>query len=148
MSIVLIFSRSDRIGSRFIRFATWSEWSHVDAVLRDKTLVGSVFDNGVTRYTLAKRIEASTGYGFRAVDGDADKFEEYLLSQIGKPYDVSAIFGLTFRRDWAEDDKWFCSELIAAALTYAGVEVLDKPAGRVTPQDLIESSAIKRMRIV
>ena len=51
--------------------------------------------------------------------------------------DVTAIVGLGLHRDWQEDDRWFCSELVAWAFEKAGeplfrAEVLR----RVTPQHL------------
>lgn len=147
MSIILLFSRSKRIGSRLIRLATWSEYSHVDAVLRDKSLIGALYGKGVVRYDLSSRLENSTEYCFRAVGGDPNLFEEYLKSQLGKPYDLEAVFGIMFRRDWAEDSKWFCSELVAAALVAAGVEAVQKKFGRITPQDLLESPLIRPYRI-
>ncbi|KAG0188260.1 hypothetical protein DFQ28_005152 [Apophysomyces sp. BC1034] len=58
-------------------------------------------------------------------------------SQIGKPYDYTAILGLGLRRDWQQDDAWFCSESVAWAFDSAG-HPLFRPDSlrRVTPQHL------------
>ena len=34
---------------------------------------------------------------------------KWALTQVGKPYDLTAIFGILADRNWREDDKWFCS---------------------------------------
>ena len=70
----------------------------------------------------------------------------YLADQLGKPYDFVAIADfardafLDARREgaWLEPDRWFCSELVAAALVHAGVvdRALAASARHVTPQNL------------
>jgi uncharacterized protein YycO len=45
---------------------------------------------------------------------------KWALTQIGKPYDWTAIYGMAFRRDWHEDSKWFCSEFVEGAFDAAG----------------------------
>ena len=58
-------------------------------------------------------------------------------SQIGKPYDYTAILGLGLRRDWQEEDAWFCSELVAWAFQHAGDPLFRADClRRVTPQHL------------
>jgi cell wall-associated NlpC family hydrolase len=58
-------------------------------------------------------------------------------SQIGKPYDYTAILGLGLRRDWQEEDAWFCSELVAWAFQHAGEPLFRAEClRRVTPQHL------------
>jgi uncharacterized protein YycO len=65
-------------------------------------------------------------------------FWKFLLAQIGKPYDIYAIAGFIFNRDWQKDDAWFCSELIAAALQEAKiVKRLMAPNNKITPQELL-----------
>jgi len=58
-------------------------------------------------------------------------------SQVGKPYDIGAIFGFVARRNWEKTDKWFCSELVAWAFSQAN-EPLFRPGtfSRVTPQHI------------
>ena len=48
------------------------------------------------------------------------QFCDFLLSQEGKPYDLTGIFGFVADRNWDEPDSWFCSELVAAALSKCG----------------------------
>ncbi len=69
-------------------------------------------------------------------------FYAFLRSQIGKPYDTSAIWSFYSKRDgrdWQEPDSWFCSELISAALAEYGVfpQHMAESFSRVTPRDLM-----------
>ena len=58
-------------------------------------------------------------------------------SQVGKPYDLTALFGLLVRRDWQEADAWFCSELTAWAFQQGGSPLFRPEAlYRITPQHL------------
>ena len=68
--------------------------------------------------------------------GDATN-QSAAASQIGKPYDYTAILGLGLRRDWQEEDAWFCSELVAWAFQHAGEPLFRAEClRRVTPQHL------------
>ena len=55
-------------------------------------------------------------------------------TQLGKPYDFTAVLGIGLHRDWTETDSWFCSELAAWACLHAGVPLLrfDR-LNRITP---------------
>ena len=67
----------------------------------------------------------------------------WALTQVGKPYDFSAIAGIAIDRDWHDDSKWFCSELLAVAFEKAFSPILStRPsaqAWRITPRDLLLS---------
>lgn len=69
-------------------------------------------------------------------------FYDFLRSQIGKPYDTSAIWSFYSKRDgrdWQAPDSWFCSELMAAALSEYGIfpQHMAESFSRVTPRDLM-----------
>jgi hypothetical protein len=44
----------------------------------------------------------------------------FARTQIGKPYDWTAILALLMDRDWRDSGAWFCSELVVAALEAVG----------------------------
>ena len=78
-------------------------------------------------------------------EAQAEHFNDFLRSQLGKPYDLSAIgdfalaaIGIRFRvaapGDWRDHARWFCSELVVAALIDAGILVL--------PADLFDARHI------
>jgi hypothetical protein len=71
----------------------------------------------------------------------------FARSQIGKPYDYKGAIGLSLApdRDWTEADMWFCFELAAATLKYAGREDFSDDAGHITGTLLM---AIKPNRVL
>jgi uncharacterized protein YycO len=68
----------------------------------------------------------------------------YAVSQLGKKYDWSGVFNfIEPNRNWQEDDSWFCSELVAKAFLEAGTPLINAPAHRVAPGDLLHSFLLK-----
>jgi hypothetical protein len=66
------------------------------------------------------------------------------MTQEGKPYDWAGIFGLVLReRNWEDDDKWFCSELVAWSFKQGGFPLLNETTSRITPRDLLISPLLK-----
>jgi uncharacterized protein YycO len=66
-------------------------------------------------------------------------FWSFLRKQVGKPYDMTAIAGIAFGREWQKADSWYCSELIAAALAACGwfPFPLASDIAKITPRDLL-----------
>ena len=89
------------------------------------------YDSGIMTRELRASLPASA-------DQDAT-FYEFLTSQLGKPYDLTAIEALVTGRDWTTPDSWFCSELQAAALRHCGWFASDLASGfsKITPRDLL-----------
>lgn len=136
--VKLLFSKSRLPGSYLIRALTWSKYSHVEILLSDSHVIGANYPKGVERQTLEGRIKKTSKYEIYEVDADENMVSEFLKTQLGKPYDITAIFGILSRRDWQEPDSWFCSELVCAAFKYAKVDLVRKPVNRITPQDLLQ----------
>lgn len=64
---------------------------------------------------------------------------EFMRDQYGKPYDYGGAFGLPIQQaeNWQDDDKWWCSEFVLAALVAGGAPILDRAQiHRVTPDSL------------
>lgn len=135
--ISLLFSTSDHPMSAAIRLGTWSDWSHV-AIIDGDEVIEAVALAGVRRFPVVQAIARAK----RAVVVELPCLDPRAViaaaaSQIGKPYDYSAILGLGLRRDWQEDDAWFCSELVAWAFQQAGLPLFRAEClRRVTPQHL------------
>ena len=71
---------------------------------------------------------------------------KFAHAQLGKPYDYSALLGVLAHRDWHADDRWYCSELIAAAFESVGLPLLRSEfADRVTPATLYLSPLLRRV---
>lgn len=132
----LLFCRSHHPGSYLIRVATWSQWSHVALVDGDMVIEAvwpqvqlSPLSDVVARYTSHAFTDLSCRFPKQALAA--------ALNQVGKPYDLTALVGMAMRRNWQEDDSWFCSELVAWAFSQGGTDLfrVDK-LWRVTPQHL------------
>src|SRR5689334_9108316 len=114
-AIALQFSVCGDAGSWLIRQYDHGPWSHVDAILPDGTLLGSRDDelggkpSGVqVRPAGYQRFLATERVSIPCSDEAETAFYEFLNSQIGKPYDETAIAGFVFQRDWRAPDSWFC----------------------------------------
>ena len=136
-SIQLLFSTTRHPFSSLIRMATWSHWSHV-ALVAGPHVIEAVALGGVRQVSKAYAIQRASDYCL--VDLPAHNTQAIIdaaRSQIGKPYDWTAVAGLGLHRNWQEDDSWFCSELVAWAAAQAG-EPWFRPEAlrRITPQHL------------
>jgi hypothetical protein len=132
--------------SNAIRFGERDGWAtHAEAVMPDGTLLGAHLDGGVqirpagydkvimTRELIVPLRPHSDGSDQIEVD-----FLAFLKAQIGKPYDITAIAGLAFDRNWRNAESWFCSELIAAALEACGyLPKLASVDNHISPRDLL-----------
>lgn len=146
MSIVLQFSAQHDIGSNLIEWFSQGIYSHVDTVLATGGLLGARSDvvggapAGVQLrapdYAPFVRKLVVTLPCLQNVEND---FYSFVLSQIDKPYDSTAIVAFAFGRDWQEEDSWFCSELVAAGLCKSGYFPfkLSAPANKITPDALL-----------
>jgi uncharacterized protein YycO len=142
--ITLQFVTESGWQSALIRWFTWSDYSHVDFLLADGSLLGARLDGGVKiRPSNYANFKAKGIYQIEAPGTVLD----YAKKQLGKPYDARGIlnFGL-HRRNWRDESAWFCSELVAAAFEQGGLPIVNTPdAGRVTPRDLTLSPLLKRI---
>lgn len=133
----LLFSTSSHPGSAIIRAFTWSSWSHV-ALIDGDQIIEAAAPHGVRRAPLAPAIERAHHSAIVSLPcSDPDRIIAAAASQIGKPYDYTAVIGLGLHRDWQETDAWFCSELVAWAFARAGESLFRAEVlRRVTPQHL------------
>ena len=126
--VVQFAGNHDSIGSKAIEWFSHSKWSHVDTVMPDGRLLGARSDV-IQNIPAGVQIRPS-GYVHKEHDSlkrvhipctDAVEalYYKFVQSQIGKPYDKTAIFAFIVDRDWTAHDSWFCSELCAAAAEHA-----------------------------
>lgn len=138
----VVFCTSDRLASRLIRAATWSEWSHVGLIVDEDPsgtpiVVEAVWPR-VRVVPLTTMLAGHTRYAFVDFPAtDPSAVARAALSQVSKPYDLTALPGLLLRRDWQRDDRWFCSELVSWAFHCAHAPLFRPDAlHRITPQHL------------
>lgn len=134
--------------SRLIRFATWSEYSHASWIDNNYAFEIEAWSKGVTTGKPFTNHTPGTVVDLFDVPLPADlraAAVRFLQSQLGKPYDWAGILGFATHRAQrnpaimtvaAADamTKWFCAELIFAALAFAQFHPLFRiPQYKVTP---------------
>jgi uncharacterized protein YycO len=133
----LLFSRAHSLSSLLIRFVTWGRWSHVSIIEDGANVIDSTFlHGGVRRRPLLDVVAASSH--FEVVDlalPDEAAAIAWARSQIGKPYDWSAVLGILFRvGSWSDPSRWFCSEFAESAVLAGGLKRFREDASRITPE--------------
>lgn len=126
------------IVSWIIRLLTWSRYSHV-AIIDPKTtwVVEADHVDGVKYNLLSKFFKTSTPEIRKLACKAPDLAVKFAKSQLGRPYDLGFIFGWLFRRDWQDNTKWACSELVAWAVERAGTFIFSEDRmNRITPEHL------------
>lgn len=136
-TIQLLFSSSGSPMGALIRAATWSRWSHVALVAGGDVIEAAPF-HGVRQVKLNDAIGQAKEFALVELPArDPQRIIDAARSQVGKPYDWTAVLGLGLRRDWQGRDAWFCSELIAWSASEAGEPWYRcESARQVTPQHL------------
>ncbi|AWL12804.1 hypothetical protein HMF8227_02352 [Saliniradius amylolyticus] len=134
--IKVIFGTNNLPLSCAIRWFTHSHWSHVAVVLDDRgdgQVIESVFGDGVRKTTYSDFVAKYPRHKMAYFPvQDASRAKILLEMQLGKPYDVTAILSLLFRRQWDKPSRWFCSELVA----FASCMFRFRSVRRVTPEDI------------
>lgn len=126
----VIFCRSHLPGSYLIRLVTLSKWSHCALVIKDNVCLEATYPQ-VRLTTLEEIKRTHSSWEIRELDIEPDMLD-WGVQQVGKPYDISGLLGFFQpNRKWQKDDKWFCSELLAAMTGFFQED------GRVTPQMLL-----------
>lgn len=136
-TVRLLFSNNAGLFSRLVRLATWSRWSHV-AIIDGDTVIEATARRGVHRTPLATALAAAKeSVVVHIAADDPAAVIAAAANELGTRYDYTAVIGLGLRRNWQDDDAWFCSELVAHCFDEAG-SPLFRPDSvrRVTPQHL------------
>lgn len=138
------FTYSNSIFSKFVTLFTGDKYTHVEIEVDGYCYSAKPF-KGVYKTLPSKLIKLygkyTDTYTIENVsECKVDKVKKFLEEQVGKGYDYkSAIACGLWQRDWANDDaRWFCSELVAAALLVANIRVINQYylPYKLTPRDL------------
>lgn len=133
----VLFCTSTLPGAVAIRALTWSRFSHV-ALIDGEEVIEAVWPR--VRIASLADVIASHSQGYAIADlycADPAAAIAAARAQIGKPYDLGALAGILFRRDWQAGSRWFCSELVAWAFAQGGSPLFRADAlSRITPQHL------------
>lgn len=133
--LTIIYSRDRSLGSVLVRASSWGgHWGHCGIVTPQGTVIEALALGGVVE-TSRHAFEARATR-FEAVEvacPDPDEAIRFARGQIGKPYDWGAILGMVAREPWASRNRWFCSELVEAAIAAGGRRRFRIDAHRITP---------------
>jgi uncharacterized protein YycO len=147
---VALFEPADWL-DKLIATLSRGHYSHACLVLHDGSAVEArpfrpvqhIADIGVDR-KVKQNVQL---FDVELTDAQYQKVIDFLQAQIGKKYDYPAVFGIVL--NGSEDgrayrNKWFCSELVAAALEQAGIKVLERiPSWKISPVLLSYSNILK-----
>jgi uncharacterized protein YycO len=110
-----------------IRWQTRGEYSHASMLMDDGSVIESREGHGVRRLPRLVRRKGETIdlFNFFHSPEQNRQITTFLEAQIGKPYDYTMVARFVTRRQAsrAQSGKWFCSELIYAALQQAQLPV-------------------------
>lgn len=135
----IAYSDSKGMVSAVIKGFTWSQISHCGLILPDNSIIDSQLGKGgVTVRPFEDFVKEENRVIVKEYPWLSTDMYKIVLSQKGKPYDLTALFGIPFRRNWQDDAKWFCSELQLWASKKAGTPMLDKESWRTFPSDLFQ----------
>ncbi len=133
MSMLVALHRGEGVIARAIRWQTRSVYSHASIVLEG---TGSVIEarefQGVRWVRWDEVVASGESIDLFRVKGLTPEAEavvlQFLWDQMGKPYDYTMVARFISRRQAAREEsgKWFCSELVFAALAKAGVKLLER----------------------
>lgn len=132
---VLLFPARSLVG-RVIGWQTRSSFSHAALLDSRGTLIESREGKGVRE--LHHQSARSLGAQAFRVEGADDEVwwnaMSFARGQVGARYDYRSVARFLTRSKPRADGKWFCSELVFAALQFGGVDLLARTeASRVSP---------------
>lgn len=130
--------------SKAIQWQTRSPYSHVAIELPNGLVIEAWHKGGVSQSPSYRTLHTGgTKVDVFGIDikFDLHRVERFLTEQIGKKYDFNAVARFISRRDEPADDKWFCSELVLAAMPFLLRHI---PPSHTTPRDITLSPYLTR----
>lgn len=97
-------------------------WSnHVEIYIDEKTLI-SALPGGVRKYkeNEIKNVKEEI-LEISCTKEQKDIVNSFIISQLNKPYDYLGVLLFSLAPSWNDSRRWFCSELIGAALIKAKI---------------------------
>lgn len=159
--MLILLYKGKSIISRIIRWRTWSQYSHAAIIPSDgyelplslgsmsqylsscvmceswQKVQGTLLGGVVRRSGISIDHKKGTHVDLFSTNDtfiDVNKVREYLISQLGKPYDFHGVLGFITRRDSAHNpNRMFCSELVSTACRQGGLQLLKRIAPHRIP---------------
>lgn len=122
--------------SKVIRKITWSRFSHVVLISpNESSVIESKHSTGVREVPIENFLSRDNVELAKIYHPFPDRIWELAKAEVGKPYDDLYIYGWLFHRNWQDDKKWACCELIPAMAARTGFPIVRKSEFiKVTPQ--------------
>jgi uncharacterized protein YycO len=134
--------------SRAIRLQTRSEYSHTAILLNDGSVYESWYGVGVAHSgSLSELHSPGTVVDLFEVVPDVDwvAAKVFIMARLGEDYDLPAVIRFVTRFRSKPNNKWFCSELVAAALSAGGVDLQHLPPSMLSPRDIGMSPLLRKV---
>lgn len=137
----LLFTSQPGFIGFFIKFFTWSEYSHVDLIMSDEdTVIGSTFWKGVDIDSMEDRLKRSNTYMVLMIENFPENLIEDLevtaYSKLGTSYDWKGVLDFIFHLGLQSDKKNFCSEFISEIFIKVWKPLQMSLPRKTTPRDL------------
>ena len=122
--------------SEVARLATGNaKWSHCGIVVGDFVVEARMWF-GVVGTPFADWKSRCPHYELATVEcPDPKAAEDFAWAQLGKPYDYLGAFSVPFRTHWQDPERWYCSELVEAALIAGGRQRWRDTRSSISPQE-------------
>ena len=120
-TVSVLYSRRNNLGSLLIRAGAWfGPWSHCSLITPQNTVIEAV-TSGVREVPVLWALDHYPHLEVVTIEvQDPERAYAFARAQLGKPYDWGAIAGFITRRNWQDDQRWECTELVEASLIAAG----------------------------
>lgn len=131
------------MGSSFIKWFTFSEYSHVSMIFPDGTEYEAIQGQGVIKHDFDDKSPADLFY----VDVCEHQIKEARAlceNMLGAKYDWKGIWGFLRRKKRHSADKWFCSEAVAYVCDKIGHPLSRREPYRHRPEDVCMSYVIHK----
>lgn len=132
MTPAILLYRGRGVISTAIKWRTWGCYSHAALLTSRGTVIEAWHFGGVREVPFQPSDSVDAFQVLGATEETWRQVEDFMRSQVGKPYDFLGIIRFLFRLDSA-NEAWFCSELVAEAFALAGIPLLNREAHRISP---------------
>lgn len=137
----IVFSANILPLSWLIRLWCMSSVSHVQFEFSDGVQIFPSVEVGRTILTRNKNYTWEYPIELNISSSQEKTLREWAESQIGKPYDYTALAPLNVliprkKKFWKDDERWMCSEFCAYGLELIGFEIFEETDKKIKPSDL------------
>lgn len=136
--------------SRAIRWQTRSPYSHVAILTSAGNVIEAVPWHGVVcsgdpwQYHRPNTRIDVFDFTYPLTDYEERVGLQWLLAQVGKPYDYRGVIRFVTRVPHTVNGAWFCSELIAEVCNVMNRPITRLPAHNAAPRDVVASPKLIR----